>query len=292
MYLDHVILAVPDLANDSRRLADALGLVVHPGGEHPGWGTHNAIVRFGQSYIELIAVNDEAAARKRPRGDRLLAALERGPGWLGYALGTDDLDSTAAEIRARGLAVRAPDAGRRLRPDGVELRWRSASIGDEAMWGGLLPFLIQHDTPLEVRAGPASASSHSLGAVGVSAVGIAVSDIAAGVPTYEALTGQAPTNDHVGFVQAQRANWRLDDGCLLRMLSPEHVATGPVAEHIAERGEGLFIVRLAVRDLEHAAAELARRGTPVSERQEDGTVFLLDPRRTLGARFALIERQV
>jgi hypothetical protein len=93
-------------------------------------------------------------------------------------------------------------------------------------------------------------------------------------------------------VQAQRANWRLDDGCLLRVLSPEHPATGPVAEHIAERGEGLFIVRLAVRDLEHAAAELARRGTPVSERQEDGTVFLLDPRRTLGARFALIERRV
>jgi hypothetical protein len=289
MFLDHIILVVQDLAADARRLGDALGLVVQQGGEHPGWGTHNAIVRFGSSYLELIAVNDVEAAQKRPRGERLLQALEHGPGWLGYALGTDDIRSTADAIRARGLQVHEPDIGRRTRRDGVELRWQSANIGDQATLGGILPLLIQHDRPLEVRAGPDANQHHPLGAIGVSAVGIAVRDLAATAPMFAALLDGAPTNDAVSFVQAQRANWRLDDGCLVRLLSPVQTRQGPVGVHIRQRGEGLFIVRLLVRDLEHAADELARRGTPVSERQEDGTVFLLDPRRTLGARFALVE---
>ena len=50
------------------------------------------------------------------------------------------------EIRSRGLAIGDPQPGRRTRPDGVLLKWRTASF-DDAMWGGLLPFfLIQHET--------------------------------------------------------------------------------------------------------------------------------------------------
>ncbi|HYW87010.1 MAG TPA: VOC family protein, partial [Chloroflexota bacterium] len=142
--LDHVILAVPDLAAGSRELGDALGVVVEPGGEHPGWGTHNAIVRLGSSYLELIAVNDIEQARQRPRGARLLSLLERGGGWLGFALRAADLDEAVRDLRARGMRISDPQAGRRLRPDGVELRWRTAAFED-AMWGGRLPFLIQHD---------------------------------------------------------------------------------------------------------------------------------------------------
>src|SRR5215207_6016112 len=250
MYLDHVILVVRDLAADARRLGDALGLVVQPGGEHPGWGTHNAIVRFGQTYLELIAVLDQAQARQRPRGTRLLEMLERGPGWLGFALGVDDLERRTPEIRDRGLQVGTPESGSRRRPDGVELRWRTANLAGPAAWGGALPFLIQHDTPLDVRAGAPAEQQHPLGAIGVSAVGVAVEALAACVPSFVALIGQEPFNDSVGFVQAQRTNFRLDDGSLVRLLRPEHAGSGPVAEHIAERGESVFLIRLAVRDLD------------------------------------------
>ena len=163
------------------------------GGEHPGWGTHNAIVHFGSSYLELIAVNNLDEARARPRGARLLAALERGPGWLGYALRSADLDASVREIRDRGLPIGDPQPGRRTRPDGVLLQWRTASF-DDAMWGGLLPFLIQHESP---PPDPASA---------IAAVEIAVADLDAAIPTYRALFGQEPLR------QQTAAAWQLEDG--------------------------------------------------------------------------------
>jgi catechol 2,3-dioxygenase-like lactoylglutathione lyase family enzyme len=192
--LDHVILAVPDLAAGSRELGDALGVVVEPGGEHPGWGTHNAIVRLGSSYLELIAVNDIEQARQRPRGSRLLSLLERGGGWLGFALRADDLDEAVRDLRARGMPISDPQAGRRLRPDGVELRWRTAAFED-AMWGGLLPFLIQHDVA------PAAPES------GVLTIEVGATDLRMASAAYEKLLGES----------LDGASWRLRDGCTVRL---------------------------------------------------------------------------
>jgi hypothetical protein len=194
--LDHVILAVPDLTTASAELADALNVSVDPGGQHPGWGTHNAIARFGSSYLELIAVRDLEQARRRPRGARLLALLDRGPGWLGYALRATDLDAAVRDIRARGLPIGDPEPGRRTRPDGVELRWRTAAF-DEALWGGLLPFLIQHERP------PAAARSDLL------AVEVGARDLARAASTYAQILGQAP----------EGATWHLPDGCALHLAS-------------------------------------------------------------------------
>ncbi|HEY3060549.1 MAG TPA: VOC family protein [Chloroflexota bacterium] len=197
--LDHVILVVRTLDTAMPALQTALGVDVAHGGEHPGWGTHNAIARFGSSYLELIAVNDLDAARARPRGTRLLAALERGPGWLGYALRSADLETSVSEIRARGLAIGDPQPGRRMRPDGVELSWRTASF-DDAMWGGLLPFLIQHS------------GSPPTPASGISAVEVGVKDLAASIPTYTRLIGQEPER------QQDSAAWPLEDGSTVRLV--------------------------------------------------------------------------
>jgi catechol 2,3-dioxygenase-like lactoylglutathione lyase family enzyme len=225
--LDHVILVVPDLDAASAELAAALSADVQYGGEHPGWGTHNAIVRMGSSYLELIAVNNLDEARRRPRGARLLEALERGPGWLGYALRADDLDDEVRQIRPRGLPIGDPQPGRRLRPDGVELRWRSASF-DDAMWGGLLPFLIQHE-------GPVSPST-----TGIAAVEVAVRDLDASVPTYAALFGREPA------CRGGSAIWRLPDDAEVRLTA------APDREH-----DGLHAV--ALRSLDSSRDVLGAR---------------------------------
>ena len=54
---DHLVIAARDLDAASQRFR-ALGFEVRPGGEHPGQGTRNAIVRFGLDYIELLAIRD------------------------------------------------------------------------------------------------------------------------------------------------------------------------------------------------------------------------------------------
>jgi 4-hydroxyphenylpyruvate dioxygenase-like putative hemolysin len=284
--LDHVILAVPDLAAASTELGEKLGLSVQPGGSHPGWGTHNAIVRFGVIYLELIAVNDRELARRRPRGERMLQAVATGPGWSGYALGAADAEAAAAAILARGLNVQPPEPGRRTRPDGVELRWRSANL-DDGMWGGSLPFIIQHETPAETRASWTPAAGHPLGAIGIKALGVAVDNLAESIPTYTALLGGEPSRDRLEYAQAERATWRLMDGTVLRLMAPETAGQGVVAEHLSKRGPSLFIVGLAVRDLGRAIDYLAARRLDVSEPYEGRTVFLRQP--VLGAAFALIE---
>ena len=49
MKLDHVIVAVSDLATAARELAALHRLDSVVGGRHPGWGTENRIVPLGES---------------------------------------------------------------------------------------------------------------------------------------------------------------------------------------------------------------------------------------------------
>src|SRR5207253_9345067 len=52
--LDHVLIAVDDLAAAARELEARHGLASIRGGRHPGWGTANRIVPLGQTYLELV----------------------------------------------------------------------------------------------------------------------------------------------------------------------------------------------------------------------------------------------
>jgi hypothetical protein len=119
------------------------GLASVEGGRHPGWGTANRIVPLGDTYLELIAVVDEAEAAQSPTG-RWVAGSEPGP--LGWAVRTRDLDRVAGRL---GLTV---TAGARATPSGETLRWRSAGIA-EAAAEPPLPFFLEWEdgTPFPGR---------------------------------------------------------------------------------------------------------------------------------------------
>lgn len=57
--IDHVIVAVNDLAAAAARFERDYGLSSVEGGRHRGLGTGNRIVPLGRSYVELMAVVDE-----------------------------------------------------------------------------------------------------------------------------------------------------------------------------------------------------------------------------------------
>lgn len=89
--LDHAVHVVRDLEAARSQLI-SLGLHVVPGGEHPGWGTRNALAYFDLTYLELVAVRDPAEAASSHFGGHVLRFAETGEGLATAALATDDLD--------------------------------------------------------------------------------------------------------------------------------------------------------------------------------------------------------
>ncbi len=176
--IDHLVLAVPDLAAAAERYR-AMGFTVGSRNLHP-WGTENAIVQLGGGYLELIGLadgfrppppDDPAAPFAGPVAD----AVARGGGLCAVALGSDDADADAARFRAAGLGrgrrldfardARGPDgAPRRLRFD---LAFAAVPGLPEALF-----FTCRHHQPF----GDAAARRHANGAVRLETVALATDE--------------------------------------------------------------------------------------------------------------------
>ncbi|HEY7873966.1 MAG TPA: VOC family protein, partial [Actinomycetota bacterium] len=96
--LDHVLIAVADLAATAHEIEVRHGLASIEGGRHPGWGTANRIVPLGAAYLELDAVVDEAEAAQSPFGRWVAAARPSLPRLLGWAVRTPELEDVARRL--------------------------------------------------------------------------------------------------------------------------------------------------------------------------------------------------
>ena len=286
--LDHVIIAVRDLPSAMERFAHALGLTVTAGGDHPGSGTHNAIVSFGTEYIEIISVRDQAEAATSERGRIVRDFLSsQGDGLLGLALGTDTLDTEIAGAASRGVPLVGPVAGSRRRPDGSMMAWQLGfAAGDP--FGRALPFFIQHDTPLAERRQWTPPGGHPLGATGIPLLSVAVGEMESSVDGYRRLLGKEPeVIEDVPALPARRARFAIGE-FRLELLQPQ-ASSGGLAEFVRTQGDGLFMITLSVPDVGEAVAALRQRGTAVGDPTPRRRAPLLDPSQTLGSRFQLVE---
>lgn len=140
--IDHVVLGVDDLDEAAALLHARHGLVALPGGRHPAWGTANAIVPLGPTYLELVAVVAPEVAAGSAFGTWVADMAAGRTGW-GWAVRTVDIAATADRL---GLDL-VP--GSRVTTEGTTLRWRLAGVPDDGS-DRTLPFFIQWDdgTPL------------------------------------------------------------------------------------------------------------------------------------------------
>jgi hypothetical protein len=162
--LDHIVVKVRDLEWAISEY-QAQGFTVTQGGEHPMFGSVNALVPFeDDTYIELIAFPRDMhpdATRSAP-GRRVAEWRQRPYGPIDWALVPDDINAEIARLRAAGQTWDDPVPGQRLRTDGQLVQW----------WFGtpdtfLLPFLCADVTPRDLRVPPGAARQHQNGAVGV-----------------------------------------------------------------------------------------------------------------------------
>jgi catechol 2,3-dioxygenase-like lactoylglutathione lyase family enzyme len=250
--IDHLVLAVPDLAAAVKTYRD-LGFTVVPGGRHPGVGTDNALIAFrDSSYLELIAFHE-------PRPDhRWWQPLQRGGGLADFCLQTDDLAGDAALLRGAGVDMGEPHGRSRTRPDGVEVRWVCALARGEHR--GVAPFLLAEETGRDERvprAGP-----HANGVTGVGRVTVAVPDLAAVRGWYGAVLGTAGADIASPELGAAGARFAIGPHTF-EFLTP--TGAGPIRDWLSQRGPSPYAATLVG----------APRAIP------------LDLNRTWGARLAL-----
>jgi hypothetical protein len=132
--------ADPDAA--ATELTEKVGLAFTAGGRHAGLGTFNRIAFLGDAYLELMGVDDAAAAAGWAIGAAVVRALERGGGFATYGLVDDGIRNTVARLRANGSGIGPVVHGSRERPDGELVEWWTASpplLGPDQP-----PFLIKH----------------------------------------------------------------------------------------------------------------------------------------------------
>jgi len=93
--LDHLVVVAPDLDAGSDVVDGELGVRPAPGGRHERMGTHNLLLRTGEStYAEVIAVDPDADAPAQPRWFDLDHATDvRLATWV---VRTADIDATTA----------------------------------------------------------------------------------------------------------------------------------------------------------------------------------------------------
>lgn len=139
---DHLVLAAHDLDAGAAWLEHHLGVALAVGGKHVRMGTHNRLLRLGESfYLELIAVDPAAAPPDRPRWFALdrLPAPDR-PRLIHWVARSRDITRDAA---GSGEAL-----GEILAMERGDYRWRITVPPDGSLPGdGLVPTLIQWDVP-------------------------------------------------------------------------------------------------------------------------------------------------
>ncbi len=281
--LDHIVHAVRDL-DAAAELYRGLGFTVGARNKHP-WGTHNMIVQFPNSFIELLTL----AEPDKLGGDgfsRMFGAfngefIERHEGLSLLILQSGDANADEAAFRAEGIAaapvMRFEREGKR--PDGSTVKLAfSLAFAEDTLAPDIHFAVCQHHYP-ENFWNPAF-QKHANGASGVSGIVIVAGEPKQHGAFMQSFVGGAAKSDKDGFAIATA------HGVFDVMTPAAFTRRFGVAAPDTSRGARLAAIRFAVADasLLQAAPELAGiaglyAGNPAVIGTGDamGAVLVLEP---------------
>ena len=120
--IDHIVLAVPELQSGITYLEKLTGAPCSPGGKHPDFGTHNALLKIGKDqYLEVIAADPD-----NPKEEKLWMGLShiKEPRITRLAIKSNDMLSDSLWLKKMATELGTIKAGRRQRPNGSWLSWK------------------------------------------------------------------------------------------------------------------------------------------------------------------------
>src|ERR1700736_2572088 len=137
---DHLLYGTADLDRGIAEVERVLGVRARLGGQHPIWGTRNALVALGpSSYLEIIAPDPDHSppAEGRPFGLEALGS-SRLIGWAAEGSGLTNLRDAAAQ---HGVELGRVVSGSRRQADGTVLTWKLTDLRC-VVADGIVPFFI------------------------------------------------------------------------------------------------------------------------------------------------------
>ncbi len=139
--IDHIVITAPDFAGGAELVRRSLGVMPQAGGEHARMGTHNLLLKLGESlYLEVIAPNPNAPEPGRPRWFELDEMKSDTPPRLAtWVARTNDIRSTVAACSEPLGNVEPMSRG--------ELSWLITIPPDGSLpFAGIAPTLIEWHT--------------------------------------------------------------------------------------------------------------------------------------------------
>jgi len=138
--IDHLVYATPNLASGVEQIERLLGVRAVPGGQHPGGGTRNALIRLGdETYLEIIGPDTDQPKPLQPR--RFGIDDLKAPRLVTWAVKVADLEAIIENAKRHGVDLGQVQSGSRRRPDGVLLSWR-LTVSPLLTADGIVPFFI------------------------------------------------------------------------------------------------------------------------------------------------------
>ena len=140
--LDHIVVAADTLEHGLAHVEAILGVEMPRGGAHPRMGTHNHLLRLGDTvFLEVIAIDPAAPAPLRPRwfqldDPALQAELRIAPRVLTWVVRTDHIADVFLASRQPLGAIEPMSRN--------DLRWLITFRNDGALVDdGMMPIVIQ-----------------------------------------------------------------------------------------------------------------------------------------------------
>lgn len=140
-FIDHITITAPTLEAGAALVREALGVAPQAGGEHPRMGTHNLLLKLGDSlFLEVISANPSAPAPKRSRWFALDTLEPDSPPTLStWVVRTDNIHACAAACSEDLGVVEPMSRG--------TLNWHITIPADGTLpLNGIAPALIEWQT--------------------------------------------------------------------------------------------------------------------------------------------------
>ena len=153
--IDHLVIAVSDLAQASKDYGLLLGRDPSWRGSHPDYGTANTLFKLDNTYIELLAVQGSGMG-----ADAVTAILQSKPNVLGgLVFGTEDSSAFLQRARSAGLAASDPVPSHGIDDLSGNTRHWNNLFWDPAAARGIFSFCIYHDPESFLPPAPVTAAA-------------------------------------------------------------------------------------------------------------------------------------